>query len=69
MISDRLPLQWRKTWNLGAEGDFDPEWTIWKAQPHNKHTWAFIHYLRRRGDKVIARSDFLFIDIAIKRCE
>ena len=62
-----VPTAWRKTYNHQAEGDFDADWTVWEAQPNNKHTWAFIHYLRRRGDKVIVRSDYIFLDIAIKR--
>lgn len=66
-MNEAVPTAWRKTWNIQDDGEFEDEWIVYEAQPYNNHTWAFIHYLRRRGDKVIVRCDYIFLDIAIKR--
>ena len=47
--------------------DVEDEWDCWRNADNNKHTWAFIHYLKRQGDEVAIRYDEEMIDIAVKR--
>jgi len=45
----------------------DDEWRCWTEQANNDHTWAFIHYCRRSGNKVYVKGNAEVLNVAIKR--
>ena len=45
----------------------EAEWTVWPWVEKNKHTWAFVYYLKRRGDKVLVGLTENRMRVAVKR--
>lgn len=41
---------------------------VWRSQPNDKHTWAFVYFCKRQGDSVRTRSnDDRTLDVWVRR--
>lgn len=57
-----------KRFNFGVpDQEVEDRWVVWWDQPNDKHTWAFIYYCKRKGDKVYVKGDRRTVHVGLKR--
>jgi hypothetical protein len=57
----------RYNFDLSSEELRDDEWVVWWSQPNDNHTWAFIHWCRRHGNKVYVKGNQEYLNVGLKR--